>query len=311
MKFSSIYRQDSLKLGLILNLIDPKIGGVLFSRDRRTRKSTSIRALQSLLPSIVKLSKSNLKNHSTKLIGSKVPLVELPLRATEDRICRTIDIEKVLSSREKSFEAGLLSKANRRILYVDEINLLDDHLVDLLLDSAASRWNTVERENISITHPADFILAGSFNPEEGELRPQLLDRFRLSISVTTPKSVSLRVKILNQVVKSERSSSPLNFDSVLRKRIQIAKKRAVKISKKYKRLIAQICVNLQVDRLRRDIVLNRASRALAAWNRRNYVSLKDIETVLPFCLSHRLRKDPLDTSSDSIDRIFEAFFDLL
>src|SRR5690242_7143017 len=210
--FTAIVGQEEMKLALELNVIDPKIGGVMIMGDRGTGKSTTIRAIADLLPEIevIKDDPFNLHPDDANFSGQKsteknieisyikIPMVDLPLGATEDRVCGTIDIEKALTEGVKAFEPGLLAKANRGILYVDEVNLLDDHLVDVLLDAAASGWNTVEREGISISHPARFILIGSSNPEEGELRPQLLDRFGMHAQVGTVKDAELRVKIVEQ-----------------------------------------------------------------------------------------------------------------
>src|SRR5690242_2632813 len=210
--FTAIVGQEEMKLALELNVIDPKIGGVMIMGDRGTGKSTTIRAIADLLPEIevIKDDPFNLHPDDANLSGQKstennieisyikIPMVDLPLGATEDRVCGTIDIEKALTEGVKAFEPGLLAKANRGILYVDEVNLLDDHLVDILLDSAASGWNTVEREGISVRHPARFVLVGSGNPEEGELRPQLLDRFGMHAEIRTVKEPSLRVKIVEE-----------------------------------------------------------------------------------------------------------------
>ena len=215
--FTAIVGQEEMKLALELNLIDPKIGGVIIMGDRGTGKSTTIRAIADLLPKIPVVKDDSFNSHPTNLelmspivrdqfINDqileteliKIPMVDLPLGATEDRVCGTIDIEKALTEGIKAFEPGLLAKANRGILYVDEVNLLDDHLVDILLDSAASGWNTVEREGISIRHPASFVLVGSGNPEEGELRPQLLDRFGMHAEIRTVKNPELRVKIVEE-----------------------------------------------------------------------------------------------------------------
>eukprot|EP00958_Prasinococcus_capsulatus_P030391 scaffold8096_cov1613-Prasinococcus_capsulatus_cf.AAC.5 len=193
-----------MKLSLLLNVVDPRIGGVMVMGDRGTGKSTSVRALSDLLPEIEVVEndpfqsdprnpelmsdfvREQIQNgEPISIVKTKISIVDLPLGATEDRVCGTIDIEKALTEGKKAFEPGLLAKANRGILYVDEVNLLDDHLVDVLLDSAASGWNTVEREGISICHPARFILVGSGNPEEGELRPQLLDRFGMHAKIGT------------------------------------------------------------------------------------------------------------------------------
>ena len=204
--FTAIVGQEEMKLALELNIIDPKIGGVMIMGDRGTGKSTTIRAIADLLPEIEVIKddpfnrhpeeEENKENNETEFI--KIPMIDLPLGATEDRVCGTIDIEKALNKGVKDFEPGLLAKANRGILYVDEVNLLDDHLVDILLDSAASGWNTVEREGISIRHPAQFVLVGSGNPEEGELRPQLLDRFGMHAEIRTVKDPQLRVKIVKE-----------------------------------------------------------------------------------------------------------------
>ena len=216
--FTAIVGQDEMKLALQLNVIDPKIGGVLIMGDRGTGKSTTIRAIADLLPEIEVVAddpfnshptnlelmssevKSQIQNDSSEIATDfiKIPMIDLPLGATEDRVCGTIDIEKALTEGVKAFEPGLLAKANRGILYVDEVNLLDDHLVDILLDSAASGWNTVEREGISIRHPARFVLVGSGNPEEGELRPQLLDRFGMQAEIRTVKDPTLRVKVVEE-----------------------------------------------------------------------------------------------------------------
>ena len=215
--FTAIVGQEEMKLALQLNVIDPKIGGVMIMGDRGTGKSTTIRAIADLLPEIEVVKDDPFNSHSTDLdlMGNevklsiqngdeleteqiKIPMVDLPLGATEDRVCGTIDIEKALTDGVKAFEPGLLAKANRGLLYVDEVNLLDDHLVDILLDSAASGWNTVEREGISIRHPARFVLVGSGNPEEGELRPQLLDRFGMHAEIRTVKDPLLRVKVVEE-----------------------------------------------------------------------------------------------------------------
>jgi magnesium chelatase subunit I len=202
--FTAIVGQEEMKLALALNVIDPKIGGVIIMGDRGTGKSTTIRAITDILPEMEVIENDPFNSHPTdydlmsedvrrsiesgnpvKVAKKKVSMIDLPLGATEDRVCGTIDIEKALTEGIKAFEPGLLAKANRGILYVDEVNLLDDHLVDILLDSAASGWNTVEREGISIRHPARFVLVGSGNPEEGELRPQLLDRFGMHSNCRT------------------------------------------------------------------------------------------------------------------------------
>lgn len=246
----------------------------------------------------------------------KIPLVDLPLGATEDRVCGTLDIEKALTQGVKAFEPGLLAKANRGILYVDEVNLLDDHLVDILLDAAASGWNTVEREGISLSHPAKFILIGSGNPEEGELRPQLLDRFGMFSEIRTVKDAELRVKIVEQ--RSEFDAHPEQFlknyenaQKQLKEKILEAREQLkhVTISYSDRIKISQICSLLNVDGLRGDIICNRAAKAYAAFNGRTQVTVDDILTVVSLCLKHRLRKDPLETIElDAGSKVKEVAF---
>ena len=336
--FSAIIGQEEMKLALQLNVIDPKIGGVMIMGDRGTGKSTTIRAIADLLPKIeiVKDDSFNSDPNNLELMSSevlaryqnnekletekiKIPMIDLPLGATEDRVCGTIDIEKALTEGIKAFEPGLLAKANRGILYVDEVNLLDDHLVDILLDSAASGWNTVEREGISIKHPARFVLVGSGNPEEGELRPQLLDRFGMHAEIRTVKDPVLRVRIVE-----ERTSFDLNpqkwidkyeiAQASITKRIIDAQNILSKVEIDYdlRVKISEICSILDVDGLRGDIVTNRAAKAYAAYNNREKVEVKDIETVITLCLRHRLRKDPLETidSGDKVNKIFKQVFEI-
>jgi magnesium chelatase subunit I len=311
-----------MKLALQLNVIDPRIGGVMIMGDRGTGKSTTIRAIADLLPEI-EVIKDDLFNSSPninetkEIIKIKTPMIDLPLGATEDRVCGTIDIEKALTDGVKAFEPGLLAKANRGILYVDEVNLLDDHLVDILLDSAASGINTVEREGISIRHPARFILVGSGNPEEGELRPQLLDRFGMHAVIKTVKDPKLRVKVVE-----ERTLFDLNPESwilkyqneqeILKEKIIKARNliNSVKISEELKLKISQVCSELDVDGLRGDIVTNRAAKAFAAFNNRDEVITEDIERIITLCLRHRLRKDPLETidSGDKVKKVFDKIF---
>jgi magnesium chelatase subunit I len=237
----------------------------------------------------------------------------LPLGATEDRVCGTIDIEKAISEGKKAFEPGLLAQANRGILYVDEVNLLDDHLVDVLLDSAASGWNTVEREGISICHPAKFILVGSGNPEEGELRPQLLDRFGMHAQIKTVREPNLRVKIVQQRELFERNPTDFKLkyqpeQEKLMERIINARTNLKNVEINYDLLkkISKVCSDLNVDGLRGDMVTSRAAKALAAFENRSEVTTKDIFTIITLCLRHRLRKDPLE-SIDSGSKVQETF----
>nr|YP_009394896.1 Mg chelatase subunit e [Polysiphonia stricta]ARW63458.1 Mg chelatase subunit e [Polysiphonia stricta] len=334
--FTAIVGQEEMKLALILNVIDPRIGGVIIMGDRGTGKSTTIRAIADLLPEIEVVNDDMFNSHisdydlmsdlvkqqienklkiDTQLI--KVPMVDLPLGATEDRLCGTIDIEKALNEGVKSFEPGLLAKANRGILYVDEVNLLDDHLVDILLDSAASGWNTVEREGISIRHPARFVLVGSGNPEEGELRPQLLDRFGMHAEIRTVRDPSLRVKIVEQRSKFDQDpysciDECINQQNQLKASIITAQEKLSSVAIDYdlKVKISQICGILNVDGLRGDIVTNRAAKAFAAYQNKDEVDVSDIKKVITLCLRHRLRKDPLD-NIDSGDRVDEVVNEIL
>lgn len=330
--FTAIVGQEERKLALLLNVIDPKIGGVRVRGDRGTGKSTTVRALVDLLPEIEVVADdpfqsdpndAELRSEEVRqrlragqklpVESRKIPRVDLPLGATEDRVCGTIDIEKALREGVKAFEPGLLARANRGILYVDEVNLLDDHLVDVLLDSAASGWNTVEREGISVSHPARFIRVGSGNPEEGELRPQLLDRFGRHAQISTTRDPELRVRIVEQ--RASFDAAPIEFrkeyeepQTALRTRIIEARQRLsqVEISYDLRVRISQICAELNVDGLRGDIVTNRAARAIAAFEGRTQVETDDVARIAPLCLRHRLRKDPLETI-DSGDKVREVF----
>jgi len=336
--FTAIVGQEEMKLALLLNVIDPKIGGVMVMGDRGTGKSTTVRALVDLLPQIdvvendpfnsdpndPELMSDEVRqkaraNEPLNVVKKKINMVDLPLGATEDRVCGTIDIEKALTEGVKAFEPGLLAKANRGILYVDEVNLLDDHLVDVLLDSAASGWNTVEREGISISHPARFILVGSGNPEEGELRPQLLDRFGMHAQIGTVKEPELRVQIVEQ--RATFDENPTEFrtsynesQTTLTDKLADARRRLKEISidYEYRVKISQICSELNVDGLRGDLVTNRAAKALACFEGRNEVTVDDIYRVIPLCLRHRLRKDPLETidSGDKVREIFCSVFEI-
>jgi len=336
--FTAIVGQEEMKLALQLNVIDPKIGGVMIMGDRGTGKSTTIRAIADLLPEIEVVKDDPFNSHKSDLdlmsneVKSaiqkgksietetiKIPMVDLPLGATEDRVCGTIDIEKALTEGVKAFEPGLLAKANRGILYVDEVNLLDDHLVDILLDSAASGWNTVEREGISIRHPARFVLVGSGNPEEGELRPQLLDRFGMHAEIRTVKDPKLRVKVVEERISFDQTPEIWieNYEKQqqeLREKIVDAQKLLPTVELNYdlRIKISEVCSKLDVDGLRGDIVTNRAAKAYAAYNGRTNVTIEDISKIITLCLRHRLRKDPLESidSGDKVLKVFKEVFEL-
>jgi magnesium chelatase subunit I len=330
--FTAIIGQEEMKFAALMNIIDPNIGGIMVMGDRGTGKSTTVRSLTDLLPyiEIVKddpfmsspsdpnlMSPDVLASYRAKqaLETEYVPInmVDLPLGATEDRVCGTIDIEKALTEGTKAFEPGLLAKANRGILYVDEVNLLDDHLVDVLLDSAASGWNTVEREGISICHPARFILIGSGNPEEGELRPQLLDRFGMHAQIKTVKLPEERVKVVEERTafdtdpKAFRASYKAKQDEIID---QVTKARAllpeVEVPMDIRLKISQVCAELDVDGLRGDLVTTRASRAAAAFRGSKVVTDEDVYSIISLCLRHRLRKDPMATIDEG-SRVIEVF----
>ena len=321
--FAAIIGQAEMKLALQLNVVDPKIRGVMIMGDRGTGKSTTIRALADLLPDITIIKndpfntdpKGYEKEYETEEI--KIPMVELPLGATEDRVCGTINLKEILSGGSSTFEPGLLARANRGMLYVDEINLLDDHLVDVLLDSAASGWNTVEREGISIKHPARFILVGSGNPEEGELRPQLLDRFGMHAEIRTIREPNMRVKIVEERISFDKSPQ-LWFEKYETEQLTIQQSiltaqsllPKVTISPEFQLKISQICSELEIEGLRGDIVTTRAAKALTAFESRTEVTLDDIKRTITLCLRHRCRRDPMESisSGDKVSAVFDKIF---
>ncbi|MEM9739135.1 MAG: magnesium chelatase ATPase subunit I [Pseudomonadota bacterium] len=331
--FSAIVGQDDLKRALILCAIDASIGGVLAFGDRGTGKTTAIRALAALLPpqNVVEGCPyrcdpaaidptcphcSILKSH--KSTTRQAPVVTLPLGATEDRVLGALDLERALVKGEMRFEPGLLASANRGFLYVDEVNLLDDHLVDVLLDVAASGRNTVEREGLSIAHAARFVLVGSGNPEEGDLRPQLLDRFGVFVDVRTPVNPKERVQIVRRRDAYERAPKTFcadwkNKDRKLQKQIMEARARLneIETSDAVLETAAELCITLGSDGLRGELTLQRAARALAAFEGETTVTHEHLRAVARPSLAHRLRKDPLDDSDASarVDRAVSAVFD--
>ena len=321
--FAAIIGQEEMKLALQLNVIDPKIGGVMIMGDRGTGKSTTIRALADLLPDITIIKNDPFNTNPKGLIQEyeteeiKIPMVELPLGATEDRVCGTINLKEILAGGTNTFEPGLLARANRGILYVDEINLLDDHLVDVLLDSAASGWNTVEREGISIKHPAKFILVGSGNPEEGELRPQLLDRFGMHAEIRTIREPNLRVQIVEERINFD-NTPQVWFDKyqteqlAIQERILNAQNNLdnIKMSSDFQLKISELCSELEIEGLRGDIVTTRAAKALTAFEGRSEVTLEDIRKTATLCLRHRCRRDPMESinSGEKIDLAFQKIF---
>jgi magnesium chelatase subunit I len=332
--FTAIVGQDELKLALQLCIVDPAIGGVMVMGHRGTGKSTVVRALAALLPLIARVASCPYgcdptspspicPNCSTqpagvreKLLGP-VEVVDLPLGATEDRVVGSLDIERALVSGVQSFAPGLLARANRGFLYIDEVNLLEDHLVDLLLDVAVSGVNVVEREGISIRHPARFVLVGSGNPEEGSLRPQLLDRFGLHARITTIENIEERVEIVRR--RRAYDHDPVAFaeqwepaQQRLRRRLVKAQKKlsSVELSDEAIHATAQLCVTLAVDGHRGELTLCRAAVALAALEGRQCASAADIARVAVLALQHRLRKDPLESVDEDV-RVRRAVKDVL
>jgi magnesium chelatase subunit I len=305
--------------------VDPKVGGVLAFGDRGSGKSTAVRALAALLPAMraaagcryqcnpddigshcdscrARAGKGKLKSHHVP-----VPVVDLPLGATEDRVVGALDLERALAHGEKTFEPGLLARANRGFLYIDEVNLLEDHLVDLLLDVAASGENVVERDGLSIRHPAKIVLVGTGNPEEGELRPQLLDRFGLSVEVKTPDDLPTRIEVVKRRDAFETDSAGFvaqwaKEEAKSRKKILLARERVDKVTVCDQMLanVAQLCMALGTDGLRGELTLMRAARAVAAIEGAKSVTTEHLKRVAPASLRHRLRRNPLDDSGSGI-----------
>ncbi|MEL6322967.1 MAG: magnesium chelatase ATPase subunit I [Pseudomonadota bacterium] len=333
--FSAIVGQDGLKTALLIAAIEPLIGGVLAFGDRGTGKTTAIRALAALLPPIdtvadcpyrcappnpaglCELCRGARKTDPLTATKEAPPVINLPLGATEDRVIGSVDLERALIDGKMTFEPGLLAAAHRGFLYVDEVNLLDDHLVDILLDVAASGINRVEREGLSITHPSDFVLIGSGNPEEGELRPQLLDRFGLSVDVRTPKSVADRVEVIRRRDAFERdregfAKSWRRKDLAVRRKVEQAKAALPDVILDDETLgqAAALCLELGSDGLRGELALMRAARALAALDGKETVTAAHLRRAAPFALGHRLRKDPLD-ESDATSRVARVVEEIL
>lgn len=327
--FSAIVGQDEMKTALLIAAVEPRIGGVMVFGDRGTGKSTAARALAALLPPIAVVADCRYgcepaRPHacpdpcaSRKTAKQPVPFVDLPLGATEDRVLGALDLERALRSGEKAFEPGLLAKAHRGFLYVDEINLLEDHLVDLLLDAAASGENLVEREGLSVRHAARFVLIGSGNPEEGELRPQLLDRFGLSVEVRTPEAIEERVEIMRRCGAQE--VDPEGFaeqwraeDAAILKQIAAAQKRlpAMEVPEEVLNDAARLCAAVKADGLRGELTLMRAAKAQAALSGTRKVGRKHLLAVAPMALRHRLRRDVLDETGSTarIERAVEELF---
>jgi magnesium chelatase subunit I len=331
--FSAIVGQDEMKRALLIAATDPSIGGVLVFGDRGTGKSTAVRALAALLPPMKVVdgcpygcdpaAPAGLCSAcvpAKRAIKSKqipVPVVDLPLGATEDRVVGALDLERALTQGVKAFEPGLLARAHRGFLYIDEVNLLEDHLVDLLLDVAASGENVIEREGLSVRHPARFVLVGSGNPEEGELRPQLLDRFGLSVEVRTPGDIATRVEVVRRRNNFERDPDAFarqwaKEEARVRRGIVTARSHLPNVTVPDAALerAAQLCMRLGTDGLRGELTLMRAARALASLEGDTSVTDAHLRVVAPAALRHRLRRNPLDdtASSTRVERVLAETF---
>ena len=318
--FTAIVGQEDLKLAILLAVIDPAIGGVLITGHRGTAKSTAVRALADLLPTMDAVAgcpyhcdpatpasacPSCARGGARKAVRRAVPVVDLPLGATEDRVVGSIDLERALVDGVQSFAPGLLAAAHRGFLYIDEVNLLEDHLVDVLLDVAASGVNVVEREGLSIRHPARFVLVGSGNPEEGDLRPQLLDRFGLHARIRTLHDVAQRVEIVRRRLAFETDPAALakrfsRAQSRLRRELVAAIERrpSVALGDDALALAAALCDRLAIDGHRGELALSRAAVALAAYEGADAAGRDHVARVAPLALAHRLRKDPLEPAAD-------------
>lgn len=335
--FTAIVGQERMKRALILNAVDTRIGGVLIRGERGTAKSTAARALAALLPKVrvVKDCRFGCDPDSPttwcteckeRAATSKelpfevrpIPFVNLPVSATEDRVVGTLDIEQAIQKGERHFEPGVLASANRGLLYIDEVNLLDDHVVDLLLDSAAMGMNIVEREGISFSHPARFILVGTMNPEEGELRPQLLDRFAFSVDITGIRDARERVQIMENNIAFE--ADPIAFrqqflpkEEELSHQIEMARKLVgqVKYSRRDLLSIAALTASLNVDGHRADLVILKAARAQAAFEGRTAITDRDIALAAELALPHRIKRGPFYQAEVTAEQLQERIENLV
>ncbi len=326
--FTAIIGQENMKLALILNLINPSLGGVLIRGEKGTAKSTAVRGLTDLLeevdviegcpfhcrPDHGELCASCREKQVLTTIPYKRKVVELPVSSTEDRVVGSLSMEQAIKKGEKVFEPGLLAQANGNILYVDEINLLDDHIVDVLLDSAAMGTNTVEREGVSYSHPARFVLVGTMNPEEGDLRPQLLDRFGLVVEIRGEQEIKMRSELIRRRMDYEKD--PVQFcrswekeQTQLRSRVKQAQQilEQIQIPDCLYEDAAKIGISLQVDGHRADIVLLKAACTLAAFENATVATRDHLIRIAPMVLAHRMRRQPFDTT-DGLPQNWERIF---
>ena len=332
--FTAIVGQEKMKEALILNIINPSLGGVLIRGEKGTAKSTLVRALANLLaereenscefhcePDKIdnycsQCSEKYLKGEKIEKHKSTMKVINLPISATEDRVVGTLDIEYAIKTGEKKFEKGILAQSNRNILYVDEINLLDDHIVDVLLDSAAMGVNIIEREGISYSHPAKFVLVGTMNPEEGDLRPQLLDRFGLVVDVIGERETSKRVEVIKRRLDFE--AEPEKFikkylaeEEELKNRIENSKKilENIKCSDEIYELAAKISIAINVDGHRADIAVVKTAITIAAFENREEVIKEDMLRAAVLALPHRMRKTPFEDGildKDQIEKLVNS-----
>jgi len=337
--FSALVGLNDAKLALILSIIDPLIGGVLISGPKGTGKSTLVRSLNSILPTYTLISSCYFKCSpidpqimceeckkkvekglkTSEIKNRRMEVVTLPLGATEDRVIGSLDIEKIIGSGIEALSPGILASANQEILYVDEINLLPDHLVDTILDCAASGWNIVERENLSVRHPSRFVLVGTMNPEEGDLRPQLLDRLSLFAQAGNIEDVNDRIRIVELNIQQKNNlismKNGFSTDKNIKSKIEAAQKNlsSIQLNSLNKRLIASLCLALKVDGFRSDIVIARASRAKAAFDGRKNVTADDIRNCAYLALLHRTREGGMrePPSRLEIDKIYAKTLDIL
>jgi magnesium chelatase subunit I len=323
--FAAIVGQEEMKRALLIAAVAPSVGGVLVFGDRGSGKTTTVRALADLLPPLETVAECAYRCTPTARVGLcgrcqsgevdarvkaikiPVPFVDMPLGATEDRVVGALDLEQVLQNGIRRFEPGLLARANRGFLYIDEINLLEDHLVDLLLDVAASGENVVEREGLSVRHPARFVLVGSGNPEEGELRPQLLDRFGLSVDISTPDDLASRLEIIKRRDAFERDPAAFNArwsraQARLRKQVANARELLpeVVVPDAVLEQAARLCMQLGTDGLRGELTLLRAARATASLAGELEVTSVHLREIAPSALRHRLRRNPLDDAGSAV-----------
>ena len=329
--FTAIVGQERMKRALILNAVDTRIGGVLIRGERGTAKSTAARALAALLPEVSVVNDCRFGCDPDKpstwcteckeraATGNKLPahkrktsFVNLPVSATEDRVVGTLDIEQAIQKGERHFEPGVLASANRGLLYIDEVNLLDDHVVDVLLDSAAMGVNTVEREGISFAHPARFILVGTMNPEEGELRPQLLDRFALSVDIVGIRDARERVAIMERNISYERDPEAFRKEFMpkeeeLSHKIERARELVDKVTHTSRDLlsIAALTASLNVDGHRADLVILKAARAQAAFEGRTKINDHDIALAAELALPHRIKRSPFQQAEMTTEQLQE------